>query len=379
MSMPAPTSDASPSDAILVSDSDSRVTFGKRNCFQRELRRRVEEFLQDAGRPQRDCPQLYLKSALILIAFAVSYGCLVFLATTWWQAIPFALLLGLSTTAIGFNIQHDAGHQAYSSRPWVNKLMSMTLDLIGGSSYVWHWKHAVYHHTYVNITGHDTDIDLGIVGRLTPHQKRHWFHRWQHLYLWPAYGLLAVKWHFFTDFHEVVTGRIGRHRMPRPKGWDLALFLGGKTTFFGIAFVIPLLFHPVEIVLLVYALVVVILGAVLSVVFQLAHAVEEADFPIPQPETGNIENAWAVHQVETTIDFVRRNRFVAWLLGGLNFQIEHHLFPRICHINYPEISELVEATCREYGVRYTEHSSFGAGLRSHFRWLRCMGQPEGRD
>ena len=113
---------------------------------------------------------------------------LVFVADTWWQALPLAIVLGLTTAAIGFNVQHDGGHQAYSNHDWVNKLMAMTLDLIGGSSYLWHWKHDVYHHTYVNITGQDTDIDLGGLGRLTPHHRRHWFHRWQHFYLWPLYG-----------------------------------------------------------------------------------------------------------------------------------------------------------------------------------------------
>jgi linoleoyl-CoA desaturase len=115
---------------------------------------------------------------------------------------------------------------------------------------------------------------------------------------------------------------------------------------------------------------------VMSVVFQLAHCVEEAEFPLPQPETGRIENAWAIHQAETTVDFARRSRVVAWLLGGLNFQIEHHLFPRVCHVNYPAISKLVETTCREFGVRYAEHDSFRIGLASHFRWLRRMGMPE---
>ena len=114
-------------------------------------------------------------------------------------------------------------------------------------------------------------------------------------------------------------------------------------------------------------------GVVVSVVFQLAHCVEEAEFPLPQANSESMENAWAVHQVETTVDFARRSRVESWLLGGLNFQIEHHLFPRICHVNYPAISSLVEQTCRDFGVSYGEHTSFRAGVSSHFRWLRRMG------
>jgi linoleoyl-CoA desaturase len=169
---------------------------------------------------------------------------LVFAVSVWWQALLLAVLLGLTMAGIGFNVQHDAGHHGYSNHPWVNKLMSLTLDMIGGSSYLWHWKHGVFHHTYVNITGHDTDIDLGALGRLTPYQRRLPFHRWQHLYLWPLYGLMAIKWHLYDDFHDTITGQIRGHRVPRPRGWDLATFLGGKAVFFTLAFGVPLLLHP---------------------------------------------------------------------------------------------------------------------------------------
>jgi linoleoyl-CoA desaturase len=351
------------------------LKFGGDNAFQVEVRRRVDAYFRTSGRPQRDCWQLYLKTAILLSSFVASFVLLVFVAQAWWQALPLALLLGLATAAIGFNVQHDAGHQAYSNRRWINRLMAWTLELLGGSSYLWHWKHGVFHHTYANVEGHDTDIDLGLLGRLTPHQKRRWFHRWQHYYLWVLYGLMAIKWQLYDDFRDVITGRIKRHRLPRPRGWELAGFLVGKGAFLGLAFGVPLLFHPIWVVAVYYGVAALVLGMVLSIVFQLAHCVEEAEFPLPQKDTGRIENPWSVHQVETTVDFARGNRLVAWLLGGLNFQIEHHLFPRICHINYPALSKLVEAACREFGVRYMVHASVWAGLVSHFRWLRRMGRP----
>jgi linoleoyl-CoA desaturase len=351
-----------------------RLKFGTNNTFQVELRHRVDEFMRQTGRRPRDCWQMYLKTAIFLATFAALYLALVFLAHAWWQAIPLAAVLGLVVSGIGFNVQHDGGHQAYSNRPWINKTMALTLDLIGGSSYVWHWKHGVFHHTYVNITEHDSDIDLGMLGRLTPHQERWKFHRWQHIYLWPMYGLLAIKWHLVSDFRDVITGRIGQLRFPRPKGWDLVVFIAGKATFFTIAFVIPSLVHSFWMVLLFYGIVAVVAGISMSIVFQLAHAVEDAAFPLPDEDSGRMDNAWAIHQVESTVDFARRSRVADWLLGGLNFQIEHHLLPRICHVNYPAISKVVEATCREYGVRYTEHDSFRAGVASHFRWLRHMGK-----
>jgi linoleoyl-CoA desaturase len=364
-----------PGSPARVEEHVPRLKFGGDNAFHVEVRRRVAEYFHTTGRPERDCRQMYVKTAILFAAVAASYVLLVFVAWAWWQALPLAVLLGLGLAGIGFNVQHDGGHRAYSGRPWVNKLMAMTLELIGGSSYLWHWKHGVFHHTYPNVTGHDTDVDVGLLGRLTPHQKRFGFHRWQHYYLWPLYGFLAIKWQLYDDFRDVLTGRMAGHRVPRPRGRQLALFLSGKVIFLALAFGLPLLFHPIGVVALFYGVTALVLGAVLSIVFQLAHCVEEAEFPLPQEESGRIEHAWGVHQVETTVDFARGSRLVAWLLGGLNFQIEHHLFPQVCHVNYPAISKLVEATCRDFGVKYTQHSSVLAGLASHFRWLRRMGMP----
>jgi linoleoyl-CoA desaturase len=355
---------------------DKSLKFAGSSDFQVELRRRIDEFFRSTGRRERDCPQMYLKTAILIASFAGLYALLVFIAETWWQALPLAIALGLVTAAIGFNVQHDGSHNAYSNYDWINKIMAMTLDVLGGSSHHWHWKHIIYHHTYVNITGQDTDIDLGGLGRLSPHRRRLWFYRWQQYYLWPLYGFMAINWHLVGDFRDVIPGRIGEHRLPRPKGWDLVVFVIGKVSFFALAFGIPLLFHPVWVVVSFYAAAAMVLGLVLSVVFQLAHCVEEAEFPLPRQDTGRIENAWAIHQVETTVDFARHSRVAAWLLGGLNFQIEHHLFPRICHVHYPAISKLVEETCRELGVKYSEHKTFWSGIASHFRWLRRMGMAE---
>ena len=350
--------------------------YSREKAFQDEVRRRVDAYFADTGKSPRDCWQLYLKTAVVLLAFFGSYLLLVFVAETWWQALPLAILLGLAAAAIGLNVQHDGGHHAFSRRPWVNKLMAMSLDLLGASSYLWHGKHVVLHHTYTNITGHDTDIDLGILGRLSPHQKRHGFHRWQHYYLWPFYGFMAIQWQLYNDFQEVITGKIHEHRFPRPKGWALVTFVLGKLVFLALAFGIPMLFHPWWVVVCFYGVSAFVLGIVLAVVFQLAHCVEQAEFPLPEAEGGRMEASWAVHQVETTVDFARRNRVVTWLLGGLNFQIEHHLLPRVCHIHYPALSELVESTCRQFGLRHAEHRTFWSGVASHFRWLRRMGSAD---
>lgn len=368
---------ASPAGQPVQAAAPGRsLKFGHDNAFQLELRRRVEEYFRTTGRRQRDGWQMYVKTAILAAGFAGSYLLLVFVAETWWQGLLLAILLGLSAAGIGFNIQHDGSHQAYSNSPWVNTLMARTLEVIGGSSYLWRWKHVVFHHTYVNITGHDTDIDLGMLARLTPHQKRLAFHRWQHLYLWPLYGVLAIKWQLVDDFRKLISGRISNQPFPRPRGWELVILVAGKAIFFALAFGIPLRFHSVGVVLLYYGVAGLVTGTALSVVFQVAHCVEEAEFPVPRAGTGRIDHAWAVHQAETTVDFARRSRLVTWLVGGLNFQTEHHLFPRISHVNYPAISTLVEETCRDFGIRYTEFTSFRAGMASHFRWLRRMGMPK---
>ena len=353
-------------------------TFAKGGDFLPELKRRVDAYFETSGRGRRDAASLYGKTAFLLTAYLALYVVLVFVARTWWQALPAAVLLGFVAALIGMNVQHDGGHGAFSDRPWINRWAARTLDLIGGSSYYWHWKHGVLHHTYANVEGHDTDVDVGLVGRLTPHQRHLWFHRWQHLYLWPLYGLLVMKWQFVDDFGEWVHGRMGEHRVPRPSGREAVTFVVGKLAFFTLAFAVPLLLHPLASVFACYAIAAGVAGLVLSVVFQLAHVVEEAAFPVPSVDAGRLEDTFAVHQLRTTVDFARASRLTTWLTGGLNFQVEHHLFPRISHVHYPKLTGLVEATCREFDVPFLAHESFGAGVASHFRWLRRMGATPAR-
>ena len=350
-----------------------RLAFNGSRDFHRELRRRVDAWFIEQGRSKRDNPSMYLKTAIILAAFFGSYALLVFVADTWWQAVPLAIFLGLAMAGIGFNIEHDGGHNAYSRRPWLNRLTAFTLDMIGGSSYLWRWKHAVFHHTYVNIKGYDSDIDLGVLMRLSPHLPHFAHQRFQQWYVWPLYGVMAMKWHFYDDFRDLWSGRIGERKYPRPRGFDLFALIAGKLVFATIAFVIPLLFHPFWVVAAVYALTAAVAGVTLSIVFQLAHCVEAAAFVEPEAGREEVDNAWAVHQVESTVNFARDSRFATWYLGGLNFQIEHHLLPAICHVHYPALAPIVRQTCADFGVRYAEYAGFLHGLREHLAWLKRMG------
>jgi linoleoyl-CoA desaturase len=318
---------------------------------------------------------MYIKTAAILGWFGASYVWLVFGATSPWGLVGGCVSLGLAMAGIGFSVQHDANHGGYSERRLINRLLAWTLDVLGGSSYVWNWKHNIFHHSHPNVAGLDEDIDIQPLCRIAPAQRLRAAHRFQHLYIWLLYGLLPVKWHFIDDFKNMLTGRIGRQKMPRPTGRALAGILGGKLLFFGWAFAVPALFHPLWQVALAYALTSLVLGLMLSTVFQLAHCVEEAEFPEVPEGSSTFPHDWAAHQVEATVDFARGNPLVSWYLGGLNFQVEHHLFPRVCHLHYPALSRIVEETCREHGVRYRSQESVGAALRSHVRWLKQMGRP----
>lgn len=359
------------SDRITV----LQLKFGKDLTFQKELQQRVKEYFDSKGITSRGSPMMYLKSAVVLSIFTLSYVLLVFYARNWWQGLFFSVFLGFATAGIGFNIQHDGGHNAYSKHGWVNKMAALTLDLIGGSSYIWRWKHTIIHHRYVNITGYDTDIEIGSFARLSPYQKLRSIHRWQHIYLWPLYGLAAVKWHVLDDFKTVLTGNLSIHQIPRPKGLDLLTFIAGKMAFFSIAFFIPLMYHSLLPVVLFYGITAIVLGMVLSLIFQIPHCVEGADFPMPNRTTGRMDDSSAVHFTRVTLDFSSGNKALTWVLGGLNNHLEHHLFPVVCHIHYPALKKIVEQTCKDFGIAYKELRTFSEGIASHFRWLREMGRP----
>ncbi len=368
-------------DPAAVTDHNGlpKLKFAAGDKFLKELKSRVDAYFERTGFRRRDCPSMYAKTAVMMAWFFGTYALLLTVAHHWWIVLPLAVLQGTAVACIGFNVQHDGGHKAYSDRPWVNRLMARSLDLMGASSYVWDFKHNSFHHTYTNISDHDDDIDVGILGRMSPNQPRLPFHRFQGVYMWFLYGLLAVKWQLFDDYYNIAIGKLGHHRLPRPKGRQLVEFIAGKAVFLCIAFVIPmLLLHKVWAVIGVYLLASFVSGVVMSVVFQLAHVVEDAQFPTPVvdgPGHAHMETAWAVHQVQTTVDFARGNRLLCYFLGGLNFQVEHHLFHKICHVHYPALSKVVEDACHEFGIQYNAHKSFWAAVASHGRHLTDLGRP----
>ena len=355
--------------------TSSKARYLAHGTFYAELRRRVEIHFATIGCAPNKAPGMYAKTAVMLGWFAASYVLLVFWAATYWQACALAVSLGLATAGIGFNVQHDGVHGGYSPRKGVNRLMALSLDMLGGSSYVWSWKHNVFHHSNPNAVGLDADIDIQPLCRLAPAQPRRAGHRFQHLYIWLLYSLLLVKWHFVDDFKELVGGRIGGLHFPRPHGLSLWSMVAGKFLFLLWAFGVPALLHPIWQVGMCYALGSLTASLTMAVTFQLAHCVEGAAFPVLDGAAVRARTEWAVHQVEASANFAPRNRVLSWYVGGLNYQIEHHLFPSVCHLHLRGLSRIVQATCLEYGVNYRVYPTVRAALASHVRWVYRMGRP----
>jgi linoleoyl-CoA desaturase len=351
-----------------------KVTFEKGGAFIRDTRSEVEAYLAGRGTRARGAVRLYAKAPVALGLTAGPWAVLVFVHPALAGGLLCLLALAVGVTLIGFCIQHDANHGAYfRSRRWNHVLGWSTDALLGFSSYAWRVKHNVAHHTYTNIDGLDADFSQTPFMRFAPAQPARSWYRYQHLYIWPLYLLMGLRWQTVGDIAAFARGRIGESALRVPRGWNLAGVVGGKALFVLWALAIPALVYPWWVVLAGYAGFSMITSLVMATTFQLAHCVEEASSASPD-DVRREAPEWAVHEVETTVDFCPRNPVLTWMLGGLNFQIEHHLFPRVPHTHYPRIAEIVRRNCERHGVRYTSQPSLRAALRSHVVHLRTMGR-----
>ena len=353
-----------------------KVTFPKRSEFYPELKKRVGEFLREKNLPELDGWQMYLQSAVILTWLIASYVSLVFYANSIFTAILSGIAVAAGFALVGFDIQHDGNHGGYSKYNWVNELMGYTLNLIGADKSVWRQKHNILHHTFTNIRGHDSDIALPWV-RLSQAQPWQPMHRYQHIYTFGLYCFVSLSWIFLVDFQRFFTGRIGQYRLPKKTTKDYVVFFVTKVFYLGYAVVLPCFFHPVWVVALFFFGIHLLLGFTLAIVFQLAHVVEGTTFPTPN-EKYEIENAWAIHEAETTFDFAISDswlhRLVTWCLGGLNFQVIHHLFPRMNHTMYPKIVGVVRAVFGEFNVSYNFHGTIREAVGAHYRLLKDLSK-----
>lgn len=344
------------------------------NSFYTELKSRVSTYFEEVRQSPTGNYQLFLKAVILMVAFAFVYIHLVFFTPGIFWALFECILLGGIVAAIGFNVMHDGAHGSFSKYKWVNSVAAFSLNILGGSSFMWNMKHNIIHHSYTNVEGVDDDIEIQPWMRMSETQKKYWLHKYQHWYFWFFYCILYLSWMFITDYQKYFSGRIGKIRIKKMHFSDHLVFWGFKIfhliLFMGIP-VYTLGFMDWLIGFLVFT---TFAGFVLSIVFQLAHTVEHTAFVVPDAETGRIEDEWAIHQVKTTANFATKNKLVSWLVGGLNFQIEHHLFPKISHIHYPAISKIIRKVCEEYGITYIEYPRVRYAIASHINFLKHMGR-----
>jgi linoleoyl-CoA desaturase len=353
------------------------LPFTKQYGFRKTLNERVDAYLRENDLPARDAPAMYAKTAIILTWYVATYALILYGGAAGfplWVSGLLCVVFGLSIAGIGFGIMHDAIHGGYSNHPRVNKLLGLTMELVGTSSFLWRQKHNVWHHTYTNIAGLDEDLETRGLLRLSPHDEWKPRFRFQHLYVPFVYGMTGFGF-LSRDFQVYFTGKSDEwHVYPRMGRNDKITFWLGKLVFFLIMFGLPLLVYPWWQVLIGFFIVVFTVGVTLASIFQLAHVMGPAEFPEPVGDPLRIENEWAIHQVETTVNFAPKNKFLNWYAGGLNFQIEHHLFPHICHVNYPKIMPIVQQTCEEFGVKYSCYPTWREALVGHWCELKLLGR-----
>ncbi len=357
-----------------MSTAVQKLSFATGGDFIADTRREVELYLRSRRTRLHGRIQLYAKTFVALAITIASWTTLIVVRPGLWGGL--ASLAGLVVGAIltGFCVQHDANHGAYFRSRRSNHLMGWTADaLLGFSSYAWRVKHNVAHHTYTNVPGYDDDISQTPFIRLAPMQAPRWWYRLQHIYVWPLYSVMVLRMQTGADIAALVRGRIGHSPVHLPRRWDLVGIVAGKAIFVGWAIVVPLLVYPWWVVAGGYIGFTMATSLVTATTFQLAHCVEEAGFASAE-ELRVDKRIWAVHEVETTVDFCPRNQLLTWVLGGLNYQIEHHLFPRVAHTHYPQIAEIVKRNAAKHGVRYTTQPSLRIALRSHQRHLRALGR-----
>ena len=349
------------------------LRFTQHRDFQKTLNERVNAYLRENKLPGRDVPAMYLKTVVML---------------AWWLGTYLLILLGnfpplvnlvlcvlwaMSIAGIGFNVMHDANHGGYSNHPLVNKLVSFSAELLGMSGFRWRTKHNVWHHTYTNIAGYDDDVETFGLMRLTPRAPWKPLFRVQAWYFPLIYSFIGFDF-ILRDFMMVLVGKSDEnHVYPKMSVSDQIVFWLGKVSFALIWIILPLQVFPWWQVLIGFLVTILLVGLVMGVVFQLAHINGDTTFPEPTGKPQRIENEWAVHQVETTADFAQSNWLLSYYIGGLNFQVEHHLLPHICHMNYPRLAPVVRATCEEFGVRYNCYASWRAAFAAHLAELRLLG------
>lgn len=343
--------------------------------FQQDLKKRVNQYFIDRRKASTGNFNLYSKAIFFFLSYVALYIHLVYFTPEIWLGIIECVLLGCFTAAIGFNVMHDGGHGSFSKYKMVNQLAALSVNFLGASSIMWNTKHNIIHHTYTNIDGIDDDIEAKPWLRLCETQKRYKAHKFQHLYFWVLYSLLHILWIFLTDYQKYFKQKIGTVALRKLSLREHISFWVAKVGYIAFFVVIPIVKVGFLYWLIGFLIATMVTGLLISIVFQLAHTVEHTSFPTPTDEN-KIENDWAIHQIQTTANFATKNKLISWLVGGLNFQVEHHLFPKISHVHYPAISKIIKQTCEEYGLKYIEYRKMRHAIVSHVSYLKRLGRAD---
>ena len=287
-------------------------------------------------------------------------------------------IIGFGKAGVGMAIMHDANHHSYSKNKTINKWMIKTMYMVGGFPPNWQYQHNTLHHGYTNIDGIDEDIDPGSVIRLSPHKPLLKAHKYQHIYAWFLYGLMTLSWVTTKDYAQL-NRYIKRGAQLSNHSTNKQLFISliiSKILYFGVFLVIPMLVLPFAWywIILFFITMHFVSGFLLTIIFQTAHVVPTSVYPLPEKD-GSIQNSWAVHQLRTTSDYSPNNKVLSWLIGGLNYQVEHHLFPNISHVHYHKISKMVKETAHQYDLPYNVQPGFLKALWEHAKMLKKLGQP----
>lgn len=345
------------------------------STFFKTVKEKVDQYFLENRIDPAGNKKLLIKGAIQLFIAATLYIILVFFTPVPIISIPLCFLLGLSLGVIGFNVMHEGGHQSFSKYSWINRASAYSLNMLGGITYFWKIKHNVNHHTFTNIEGMDSDIDAKPFMRMHEEQPHHWYHRFQHIYWVVLYGISYLAWVFYEDFEKYFSGRHSANSMPKKLALkEHFIFWATKVMFVAVYIVVPFIMVGWLPALIGFLIITFITGISISIVFQLAHVVEGTQFHSSLHQDAGSKQEWAIHQLRSTANFATGSSILHWLLGGLNFQIEHHLFPKISHIHYPQVSRFVKEACRESNVAYIEYTSMFKAIASHLMHLKRMGR-----
>jgi len=359
--------------------NNKRVKFVNKdkNLFYQTLKKRVDQYFTTQQISKNANGAMVFKTIVLMSAYILPFVLLLMLKPDLPLSLVLWFIMGLGVAGIGMSIMHDANHGAYSTNDKINYIVGHSLNLVGGSVFNWKLQHNILHHTYTNIAHIDEDIEDRLVLRFSPHTEVKFYHQLQWVYAFLFYGLLTLYWVVAKDIVQFV--KFTRNGTNPHTGTDnKIIFLKialSKIIYLFVIFVVPVFYFKIPFleVLAGYLLMHFTAGIILTVVFQLAHTVEGTSHPLPNA-LGNIENDWAIHQLNTTVNFSPNSKFISWYVGGLNYQIEHHLFPRVCHVHYPHIASIVKETAAEFGIPYMVNPTFGQALKSHMATLHRFGR-----